>query len=531
MQVHGFLAAALGASCLVSDVASAVCTAELPEPLTYAALQKSVEDHDIRSVDELLPCLPSGYRKHFTLVYGSRSPEKDSADPLHPRVILFGRDASFLMAFTGNPDKPFYDRLQLIEFRREESAFFFAELIFQKDGVTTHESPPECRSCHGADGHPIWDTYDLWPGAYGSSNDSVPRGTPERRNFEAFLAGNGRRGRYAALGWLKKSPVAPYHDDDTFDPDLFPNLRLNKLLSRYNAKRVFREVRERPLYEEKKVEIARGLLGCDGFPVSGPLEREIRGSLRDAFQTKMQRNKRFAPALAFNAAYYAPGSARVVQVARLLGADPADWALTLEKSSFDFQDGDATLDDFLLTEIVRDLARGQAALSGTIEVVDEGGPRQASGVDSKDALSGRSRYRDYDRLYSALGGALLRSKARAACRMLAPKEQPGPGTDDKGPIASAETAPELDDSDENPLQRHCSSCHSGKQPSSTRLPTGDPAEMSRVLASNKTLAQDILRRIASRGPDHMPPRQVLTRVERSELEEYVRQLEQPRAGD
>jgi mono/diheme cytochrome c family protein len=514
----------------IGSAAAAPCPTPFRSPLTYQSIVALVSQAGIGSIDDLLECLPAEYRRHFTLVYRSRSPERDSIDPLHPRVILFGLDARLLLAFTGDAKKPFYDRLQLIEFR-EEGRFFFAEMLFDGKGASIHEAPPECSSCHAADGHPIWDTYDLWPGAYGSSNDRLPVGTPERRSYESFLAKSRHHGRYASLNWLTKSPVAPYHDDDTFDPDLFPNLRLNKLLSRYNAKRVFRQIRQSPRYDAEKVRLVRGLLGCDPFAVPTSLEKSIREALQDAFQLKMRRNKAFAPSLNFNAGYYATGSARAVQVAQLLDVDTKDWALTLEPGSYDFQDGDATLDDFLLTEMYRDLARELPELGALVTVVDEGARRQEAGIVPSDFLSGRSRYRSYDPVYASLGGALSRSKARPACALLGGSNPSSASPSDASSVAFAPITTVDDsviasapDAADNVLQRFCASCHGGKQPSSTRYPLEDPAEMRKMLSANSKLVHDFLKRIESRGEDRMPPRQSLTPPERAALGAYVRSL-------
>jgi hypothetical protein len=512
------------------------CPRALGSPLSYEALREFVVSNRIRSIDELLPCLPADVRRDFTLVYGSRSPERYSASPSHPRVILFGPDAHLLMAFTGDPGKPFFDRLQLIEFRNEGSRFFFAEASFPGSGPPIfQESPVACTTCHGDDGRPIWDAYDLWPGVYGSSHDLLHPGSRERRYYEAFLARGRHESRYRWLDWTKNSPVPPYHDDImTWDPDVFPNLRLSKLLARYNAKRIARSIEQSPRYESEKYRIVRGLLGCEPLGVPLNLSDEVSRSLRQSFAAKVRRNRDFGPTQDLDVEYYAGGSARALRVAQLLDVNPDDWSLALEKKAFDFQDGDATLDDFLLTEIFRSLAASRPEIRRFMRVIDEGASKQNALVLDGGA-SARYRYKGYDAIFTGLGGALLRSQARPACELLQngntrnnPAEaatlataaaEPSPSTE---PQADEVPAPDSG----NPLQRYCGNCHSGEKPTSTRFPLDDETAMRRLLRSNPRIAHDFMVRVASSGKDRMPPRPPLTEPERTEIQDFIQSLEE-----
>ncbi len=76
----------------------------------------------VDNVEQLLPLLPAEMRANFTFVYQSRSPER-VVDPLHPRVALFSRDARLLLAFTGDPQGPSRDVLDVIHFSDEARAF------------------------------------------------------------------------------------------------------------------------------------------------------------------------------------------------------------------------------------------------------------------------------------------------------------------------------------------------------------------------------------------------------------------------
>src|SRR5690349_824691 len=71
---------------------------------------------DVDSVAALLPRLDDELRSNFTLVYETRAPAHD-VDGRHPRVILFTRDARLLVAFTGDPDGPNRDVVDVIHYR------------------------------------------------------------------------------------------------------------------------------------------------------------------------------------------------------------------------------------------------------------------------------------------------------------------------------------------------------------------------------------------------------------------------------
>ena len=100
--------------CSISSVAHA-------EPFSEEALQDLIQKNSVQSIKELVPLLPIEFRKNFTFVYSSRSPFKDSISPLFPRVVLFSKDARQVLTFTGDPDKPGYDYIEMMTFSDEKA--------------------------------------------------------------------------------------------------------------------------------------------------------------------------------------------------------------------------------------------------------------------------------------------------------------------------------------------------------------------------------------------------------------------------
>ena len=235
---------------------------------SYAELTRIIRDHQVRSIDDLLPLLPEDYRKNYTFVYQSRSLQASAVSPDWPRTILYGEDAKFLMAFTKNPAtppvSPLEDALETIEFVDAKSAFRFRSISFApgKDPLAKEPeiNPVLCLNCHGQDPRPNWDAYNFWPGVYGSVSrsgcDTMQEGTPELKNYLAFLAGNRKRDRYQflppeTLGHQDQSgcPDTPDHDYTFSNAAVTdPNAKLTSQLFGLNSRRIRRLVQESPSF-------------------------------------------------------------------------------------------------------------------------------------------------------------------------------------------------------------------------------------------------------------------------------------------
>ncbi|MBY0371987.1 hypothetical protein K2X33_14975 [bacterium] len=236
--------------------------------LNYAGLAKTIRDNKVRSIDDLLPLLPEDYRKYYTLVYHSRSLQAGAVSPEWPRIILYGADAKFLMAFTKNPKtepvSQLEDALETIEFIDARSVFQLRRIVFApgRDPLATEPeiNPVQCTRCHGTDPRPNWDPYNFWPGVYGSvSRDgcsTMQEGSQELKNYVAFLTGNRKRDRYQFLppemvGQRNNSGCPQTLDHDyTFSNAVRtdPNAHLTSLLFRLNSRRIRRLITASPSF-------------------------------------------------------------------------------------------------------------------------------------------------------------------------------------------------------------------------------------------------------------------------------------------
>lgn len=362
------------------SVASYNCESPWTGSLTYSLLRQIVERCTvlgrIRSLDDLIPILPAEYRSNFTLAYQSRSPEAPSVDALHPRIVLFGRGARLVLAFTGDPARPSYQTMQVLEFS-DDGSFHPHEIDFEQTQVNSNETnlsqvqprtphivdnPQSCARCHGNDSHPIWDAYDLWPGFYGSVDDHIAADSPEGQNYRQFRNGPGATGRYAALIYPSGSTVSPYGEGLGPSLGFAPNLRLTKLFMQLNARRVARIIRSAPRYRNLRARLASGSLGCQPFSVPANRRATVEQTLRSHFDDKVRRHANSSPLRAPIPleldSHYISGTLAVVGAADLLGIDASNWFTSLETGapSYSSFDGAISLGTMLGTEILRDLA-------------------------------------------------------------------------------------------------------------------------------------------------------------------------------
>lgn len=124
-----------------------------------------------------------------TLVYDSLSIQQATFE--EPRVIVFGPDAKFVFSFNGNAGMRGGAAFETMEFDEAKGEFQFREIVFKKqvahdelseytpartesqnaNVIWTKSNTDRCTQCHGENPSPIFETYFIWPGFYGSNDD------------------------------------------------------------------------------------------------------------------------------------------------------------------------------------------------------------------------------------------------------------------------------------------------------------------------------------------------------------------------
>lgn len=254
----------LGYGWLLGWIIAAQAWGQVPEtPLNLNSLKRLISDRNITSIEGLLQALPNDYKQSYVFLYQSRSLQ--TASPEYPRTVLFGKDAKLVLSFEGNPTYPRFQNIEMIEWNPQESKFQFHSMDFNPSARTPPritENMLMCTGCHRTDARPNWDTFNFWPGVYGSisrdGKSSVRRGLQEYENYANFLATNRNRGRYR---YLPKNP----NDLGHFKGELFfvgngenldPAASLTERFADLNFKRVLRILKNHPQYEKFKYLLA-----------------------------------------------------------------------------------------------------------------------------------------------------------------------------------------------------------------------------------------------------------------------------------
>jgi mono/diheme cytochrome c family protein len=496
----------------------------------------------VQTIEEWLPLLPPELRANFTFVYQSRSPhgelEEKAVDPLHPRIILFTPDGKVTVALNGKAGAPGYNKVQLIQFIDSDARFEFSEYLLPQPGSSAFEdgapNPPSCLRCHGQDPRPVTDSYPLWPGFYGSVRDTFPTNSPELPLYRQFLADQAGCGPYRLLTWPTGTSVPPYLDPKDYDSQavkgkvdflrLLPNTRLGMAWTELNRKRIQRKLEASSLYPVYRYALLAGFLGCGSIPVSQQDVQHTRESLLQENADRLQR-----------LGYRADGPegktldmmelglpvnvAAIEYLANSLKLDRSDWSLAYEVSSLSFYDGILPrpfgdrnyllLEDFIL-EMLRQLSNEDASFRPYFQT-----------------------YGAYKKHGYPFGERLNFEFALKACerlKQMAETNLPLPV------LTTANEMPQLPDATtvaaragltKAPFAR-CTRCHEGTVSllSGRKIPFNRPTLLREALhgkaKSGRSLFDEIIARVSSRGSDQMPPASdPFTEAEARNLKAYL----------
>jgi cytochrome c553 len=498
--------------------AAPVPTAPRPAPVCdatddnapYVALCTLLQRHPaIDSLADLLPLLDDDLRGNFTLVYASRSPERD-IDPRHPRVVLFGRDARLVLAFTGDPAGASRDVVQVMHYRAATRRFELEQFVLPAAArrspalaraaeTNGRPDPMACRRCHDADPRPIFDSYRVWPGVYGSRRDRLATGSAELASYQGFIAGLADpRSVYRSLRFPRGSPVSPYALDAAGTPadDFAPNLRFGIALSELARARTARRLEATPNYARYRDKLLAGLLGCEPLPIADADRTRVRSTIVAEDRAKLDRagvtDASERGELRMAELLHANNVAELDFTARVLDTSLADATMALEPgalSQFDgLLSGDVEQRDFyfkedLLYELLHALAATDAQLAPYVAP------------------------RDYE-LLGRHGSRLDLARALEACPLLAARAR-----DVAWPALPAPPPA---------VALRCVRCHEpdGEGPP---IPFASPARLRALLAAQPLLAAAITTRTSPRAAHAMPlDGPPLTEAERAQLTAYVR---------
>ncbi|MEO0336563.1 MAG: hypothetical protein AAF202_09215, partial [Pseudomonadota bacterium] len=186
------------------------------DKLSYEWLKSTIKDNDVNSIEELLPLLPEGLRKSYTLVKDSAALQ--GADEKNPRAILFAPDARLVLAFNGEEYQDRFQHLEILDYTAVNGAARLFDIDFSKRGEERFSAANSatCMKCHASypkptgEAKPIWPNYNRWFGSYGEDDDRLD--SAELEDYSAFVERQSAHPRYKWL--IRESHVtanAPYH--------------------------------------------------------------------------------------------------------------------------------------------------------------------------------------------------------------------------------------------------------------------------------------------------------------------------------
>jgi hypothetical protein len=222
-----------------------------------ADLKRLVQANDIKSTSDLLSKLPAEMFKIPAIIFKSRSLQEASF--ANPRVVLFNGDASLAISFNGDPSQEGYEAIEIMNFDNDKLAFEFEEIVFEKDladrenylllqnlkqeieglkdrSTRSGINPKVCLACHRENPRPNWESYPIWPGVFGQSDDNLyVFNDQESKAATEFVRRKSENSRYKFLlfpkGYMEPS-----------------NARITFLLSQLNFKRLAKRILCHPDY-------------------------------------------------------------------------------------------------------------------------------------------------------------------------------------------------------------------------------------------------------------------------------------------
>ncbi len=200
-------------------------------------------------------------------------------------MLLYGEDAKFIIAFTGNPAATNFNNLELMQFHDDTKTFEFRSVQFPtakenaQKPIFSEANPELCTSCHRTDARPNLDII-LWPRVFGAENDNVfregkqaDRKSEDYRSYTHFMETGKNRGRYQFL--------SPTHDPGSS----LPNVTLGIYLNNLNFQKIAHKLATTPSAVPFRYALT-GAIACAGQ--SGSAEDFIPKNLLDKMELPLK---------------------------------------------------------------------------------------------------------------------------------------------------------------------------------------------------------------------------------------------------
>jgi hypothetical protein len=208
-------------------------------PLDYEKLVQIIQLCQTKSLEDLLPLLPTTLRSDYTLAYQTFGLQEASAD--FPRAVLYGRDGKLILTFNGDEGQRGFNTLELIQFRDQTKQFEMREITFDAKRKAapqfSEKNPAQCLACHGSSPRPLWDNWTFWPGHFFGEMEAMY--SREKVLYQRYLV-NRDSGRYKNLLATGLAPLQLSLGTDDEGPS--QNLKMDVLVGEHLQRKMASEI-------------------------------------------------------------------------------------------------------------------------------------------------------------------------------------------------------------------------------------------------------------------------------------------------
>lgn len=247
----------------------------------------------LKTVDDVICCLPPSYRKNFIFIHSSLSAQ--SSDVRRPRTLLFNplksksiehmnEDLNMILSFNGGGDDlTNSDNIEILYSNpvSKEAEFYDLDLSQEKIHMSS-ANPSQCMQCHGSGGRwegfgakPIFENVDQWTNVVSGVHTCEAEDQLGPQIVKTTRQGIASNPRYRCLD---SRALQEYLREDRNLPSSIDSLDF--ALRKKNGTRVAKYLRSTPDFEKYKY-ASLGSLYASGIKDEAQMKPPRTSTLRD----------------------------------------------------------------------------------------------------------------------------------------------------------------------------------------------------------------------------------------------------------
>lgn len=242
------------------------------DDLSLEDLRRLIKEKNVKSIDELVPHLKNN-RRLWTGAFRSESIREENTSCKKPRIISFSSSGELMLAWVAcrenEDEKPYPDCevLEVMENKNGKSKVIEFSFPGNQHKNLEQKAPLEnqqmCLRCHGKNPSPIFESYNAWPGVFGSSSrngiDVIQENSNEEKCYKEFInyVKSNAPPRFTALEFHHDRQAVAYDFTENMHGIVHsaisdPNARLTGIIGARSANIVLKEILSSPDIEAYK---------------------------------------------------------------------------------------------------------------------------------------------------------------------------------------------------------------------------------------------------------------------------------------